>query len=350
MRKWLTGLFAGSVLLVAADTVAWFGATQLLSRGIDRWSGELRRQGWAVRDSGKSRFGWPFSAAVAVNDFRIAGGARVLPGGLTWQAGRVVVSVSLASPATLCVAPEGQEYLRVLNLPTVVFTADRILATMSVFNPSAGDLAADGITGGLLGSGHPQDVQVEQVAVHAAAQLGDNKPPTGVHAREGGGLQALLELRVSGIQLPDSGKWPLGATVARAGGIVGVTSPSLPDLGQDIAQQAVAWRQGGGAVTLRDVALRWGPLTLHGAAQLGLDSRLQPSGSGTADVGGTAAALDALVDAGLVQPGMGVTAKAVLGAMAQLPADGAVRLPFVLRDNTISVGQIPLARLNDVVW
>jgi hypothetical protein len=101
---------------------------------------------------------------------------------------------------------------------------------------------------------------------------------------------------------------------------------------------------------LSDVLLKWGPLTLTGDAQLGMDSRLQPAGKGVADVSGAAAALDALVDGGVVQPGMAATAKAVLGAMAQLPGGDSVRLPFVLRDNTVSVGPIPLARLNDIVW
>jgi len=117
-----------------------------------------------------------------------------------------------------------------------------------------------------------------------------------------------------------------------------------------VAVEAAAWQEGGGAVSVSDALLKWGPLTLTGQAQLGLDSRLQPAGKGVADVSGAAAALDALVDGGVVQPGMAATAKAVLGAMAQLPGGDKVRLPFVLRDNTVSVGPIPLARLNDIVW
>jgi hypothetical protein len=342
MRKWFTWLSVATILLAGGDTLLWVAGTRLLSSGLDSWTAQLRADGWKVSQGTRTSFGWPLTAGLAVNDIGLFGGERTVPGGVGWAAGRVVLTLSLFSPGTLVIAPEGQETLRLFHGQPVTFSADRILVYLPVWRSGRGsqaDLVAKEVTGGIIGTGHPQDVRVAALSLHAESQ-----------PRDGGGVTAAMRLRAREIELPDIGKWPLGATVSSAGAVLDVVSPNLDGPGHDAASQAEAWRKGGGTVELRDVALHWGPLKLTGSALLGLDEKLQPAGTGTADVSGTAAALDALVDAGVVQAGMGATAKAVLTAMAQLPGGNAVRLPFVLRNNTVSVGQIPLARVNDVAW
>jgi hypothetical protein len=340
MRKWLTWLIAVPVLFCLADTLLWLWATHALASGLDRWSSQLRAQGWVVEDGARQPGGWPFAATLAVTDARIAGGEQVVPGGMSWRAGRVVLSVSLSSPATLSIAPEAQQFLRVSHSPQVIFHADRMDALLPLLGGASqqAEVTAEGITGGILGSHHPQDVRVDRISLHVEAT-----------PRPSGGLDAIVRLRADQIGLPDIGRWPLGAVVGAAGATVRLYSPRLQDHAPAPAE-AAAWQAGAGSIAVQDALLKWGPLTLTGEAQLGLDARLQPAGRGTANVTGAAAALDALVDGGVVQPGMAATAKAVLGAMAQLPGGDAVRLPFVLRDNTLSVGPIPLARLNDIVW
>ncbi len=340
MRKWLTWLIAVPVLFCVADVLLWVWATHALAGGLDRWSTQLRAQGWSVEDGGRTPGGWPFAATLAVTDARIAGGEQAVPGGIAWRAGRVVLSVSLADPATLSIAPEAQQFLRVSHTPPIIFHADLMEARLPLLGGASqrADVLAESITGGIFGSHHPQDVRVDRLSVHLQAT-----------PRPSGGLDAAITLRADQVGLPDIGRWPLGAVMGAVGATVQLYSPRLQDHAP-VPQEAAAWQAGAGSVTVRDALLKWGPLTLTGEAQLGLDLRLQPAGRGTANVNGAAAALDALVDGGVVQPGMAATAKAVLGAMAQLPGGDAVRLPFVLRDNTVSVGPIPLARLNDIVW
>jgi hypothetical protein len=340
MRKWLTWLIAVPVLLCAADALLWVWATHALAGGLDRWSTQLRTQGWNVEDAGRTPGGWPLAATLAVTDARIAGGEQAVPGGIVWRAGRVVLSISLAAPATLSIAPESQQFLRVSHTPGIIFHADRMEAHLPLLGGASqeADVVAEGVTGGIYGSHHPQDVRVDRISVHAQAT-----------PRPSGGLDAAVTLRADQVGLPDIGRWPLGAVMGAIGATVQLYSPRLQDHAS-APVEAAAWQAGSGSVAVRDALLKWGPLTLTGKALLGLDSRLQPAGSGTANVTGAAAALDALVDGGVVQPGMAQTAKLVLGAMAQLPGGDSVRLPFVLRDNTISVGPIPLARLNDIVW
>jgi hypothetical protein len=340
MRKWLTWLTAIPLFVGAADGLLWLWATHALSSGLDRWSSQLRAQGWTVQEADRFAGGWPFAASLTVTDARVEGGDQVLPGGLSWRTTRVVFSVSLASPLTLSIAPEEQQLVRISHAPPIIFHADRmeVLLPLQAGGQQQADLTAQGITGGIMGSHHPQDVRMDGMSLHV-----DLSPDAA------GGLDAAVRLRAEQIGLPDIGRWPLGAIVSALGATVRLHSPQL-QAHAPVAVEAAAWQAGGGAVSVSDALLKWGPLTLTGQAQLGLDSRLQPAGKGVADVSGAAAALDALVDGGVVQPGMAATAKAVLGAMAQLPGGDKVRLPFVLRDNTVSVGPIPLARLNDIVW
>jgi hypothetical protein len=340
MRKWLTWLIAIPAFLCVADTLLWLLATHALASGLDRWAGQLRAQGWTVQDGGRNSSGWPFAASLVVTDARIEGGEQALPGGLSWRTTRMVLSISLSAPLTLSIAPEEQQLVRISHAPPIIFHADRMLVKLPLQTgrTQQAELTAQGITGGIVGSHHPQDVRMDSMSLHV-----DVSPDAT------GGLDAAVRLRAEQIGLPDIGRWPLGAIVSALQADLRLHSPQL-QAHAPVPVEAAAWHEGGGAVSLSDVVLKWGPLTLTGEAQLGLDSRLQPAGKGVANVSGAAAALDALVDGGVVQPGMAATAKAVLGAMAQLPGGDKVRLPFVLRDNTVSVGPIPLARLNDIVW
>jgi hypothetical protein len=340
MRKWLTWLIVVPAALCVADVVLWLWATHALASGLDRWTGQMRAQGWMVQDAGRIPGGWPFAASLVVTDARIEGGEQALPGGLSWRTTRVVLSVSLVSPLTLSISPEEQQLVRISHAPPIIFHADRmdVKLALQMGRTQQAELTAQGITGGIVGSHHPQDVRMDSMSLHV-----DVSPDAS------GGLDAALRLRADQIGLPDIGRWPLGAIVSALQATMRLHSPQL-QARVPAPVEAAAWQEGGGAVSLSDAVLKWGPLTLTGEAQLGLDKRLQPAGKGVANVIGAAAALDALVDGGVVQPGMAATAKAVLGAMAQLPGGDAVRLPFVLRDNTVSVGPIPLARLNDIVW
>ncbi len=344
MRKWLIWLLAGFVLAGLADGLIWLWATSALAAGVDRWTAQLRAQGWTVETGSRAEGGWPLAAIVTINDIRVAGGEHMLPGGLDWHTGSVTLAVSFAAPLVLSVTPEGHEWLRLSHVTPVVFDADRIQALVPLWGVDraqaelVADLMADRMTGGLDGSHHPQDVRLESLLLHVHTQTG---------AR---GVEAKIDLAARGIELPDIGRWPLGATVSAASAKVDLVSPRLPDGAQAPADQARAWRDLGGSLALTEVKLRWGPLVLQGGVKLGLDDRLQPAGSGTATVSGGQAALDALVDGGVVLPGVGATAKAVLGAMAPAAGGDSVRLPFVLHDSTFSVGPIPLLRVNDILW
>jgi hypothetical protein len=363
MRKLLITACCVAAFAVGADTLVWRIATAKLVAGVERFAAQATRQGWVVNqghDVCPCRLsGWPFQARLDVASPAITGGERLLPGGLAWSADHIVIFLSLRHPATLGLQVWGIERLRLSHAPNLIFSAARLVVELPLGGALKGEatLRASGITGGIAGSGHPQDVRVDALRLDVRA---DPEAPGQAGAR---GLGLRLDIAAKMIGLPDSRRWPLGGTVASAAGSFSIWSPPLPfwdaqssPLGSDPRAQAEAWRDAGGTVRISDLDLQWGPLLLDASAALGLDARLQPAGEGSADVSGLPGTLDALADGDAITPGLAATFKAVLAPMqhvslAAAPAgDAALRLPFLLRDNTLSVGQIPLIHLNDIAW
>jgi hypothetical protein len=338
MRRWLTGLLGLAALLVIADRIAWQVATARMRAEVRTQVAGLRAGGWIVQCSDPVASGFPWAATLALSDVRLEGGASALPGGVAWSADRVVLSVALIDPLHVSVSLQGEETLRLSHAPAVAFAADALQARLPLAGgrPDHAELTASAVTGGLLHSRRRQDVRIGALSVRVQ-----------VHPAASGGVHAGLEFSASDIGLPDTGRWPLGGAVNSFAAAVTLASP--PVSGADSRAQAESWRAGGGQAGVQALDLHWGPLSLQGDAQLGLDANLQPSGTGHARVRGIGPALDALADAGVIAPGIAATYKAVLGLMAS-DKSSAITLPLTLRDSTLSLGQIPLARFEDVVW
>ncbi len=123
--------------------------------------------------------------------------------------------------------------------------------------------------------------------------------------------------------------------------------------GRTLAEQAAAWRDGGGSLEVRHLALVWGPLDLTASATLALDDQLQPMGAGSARLVGYAETLDALAAHGAISRSAATATKAVLSLMAHNPEDGSppdVEVPLTLQYRTLSMRQVPLVRLPEVDW
>jgi hypothetical protein len=333
--------------------------TRLLASTADRWAAQATSHGWRIAGGRGSvcpceTTGWPFAATIIVPDASLAGGERFVPGGVSWSAGSLSLSVALLHPFTLSAVFEGQQTMRVSHAPTITFQAASMTASVPFGRamPIQAQLQASGIAGGIKGSHHPQDLRLDRLRL-SLAELTGGKP----------GVSGKLDISMHGVGLPDIIRWPLGGFVSRADASLILASPPMPFWdtqpapdGGDARAQAEAWRDGNGLLTARGLYLHWGPLTLAGSADLRLDDRLQPAGTGTADVAGTEQALRALSDAGLVPPGLAITAAAVLAVMPHVTiardhdSVPAVRLPFVLRNSTLSVGQIPLVQVDDIAW
>jgi hypothetical protein len=336
----------------AGDWVTWSVVSARMRDAYAQWAAAMGKQGWRVTSGPPVSAGFPFAAVLLLPDFALAGGDSAVPAGMDWSADQVDIALSLAHAWSLSITPVGRQALRVSRSPRVVFVADRIEARLPLGRLSATGSAdmrmiAEGIAGGIAGSRHPRDVRVEHLGLHLHVTRAGN-----------GRTDATLHLDGQAIALPDTGRWPLGATVSAVAADVALSSPALApadpdDIGDaDAESAATAWRDGGGTVTVRDFDLKWGPLTLALQADLRLDARLQPAGEGKIKAEGYDEALDALSRGGTIPAGVADTAKAVLGLLGGSPADRSqgLDLPFGLKDSTLSLGKIPVTKVMQVDW
>ena len=326
------------LLLPVVDWVACLALRHRMRAEYAAWVATVSAQGWVVHSQDVAEGGFPFGATLTLTGFALSGGHAMLPGGLDWHAERVVVSAGLAHPTRLSVEPQGEQIVRLASARAVVFSAERLVASVPLGRQTVDRLAleADGLTAGLVQSRQRQDLQIE----HLSLSLQANR-------RGAGHVTAAAAIGASGIELPDNTRWPLGDRVKSFECALDLTSPALS--GAAAIDQARAWRDWGGALNVHDLRLEWGPAELRAQARLGLDGDLQPAGSGTAVVTGWAQAVDALAAGGSMQTGMAQTVKIVLGMMAP-GGGGALTLPLTLKDSTLSVGKIPLAQLRAIRW
>ena len=338
-------LVSSSVLIAlvfALDTAAWALTILRLRAGLSDLRSQSQAEGWRVDGSIPEAGGWPFEACLTMRDVSLEGGAKALPGGLSWQSDRVVAGLSLWHPETLFILPEGRQRLRISRIAPLVFTAASLRANIALVSGPRRRLVlfASSLTGGIEGSGHPQDVRLGTLSLDLTGEQAAHGP-----------LTAEIALHAGGLDLPDTRRWPLGARIAGVSLAASMVSPPLggpKGSGQGPGEQAEAWRDGGGSLTVHAMTLDWGPLAASGTAALGLDSRLQPQGRGRIKLGGYGPALEALAEGGAISSGVATTAQAVLGLMAG--GSTSVDVPWSLKDSTVSVGKIPLAQLADVVW
>ena len=352
MRRPIFSLTCVAAGLLTLHGLVWTMGSWLLQRQAASLLAAASQHGWSVTTGNRTIGGWPLAAALTIERPAIEGGERSIPGGLAWSADRLVARIRLLHPLTLVLLPEGQQFLRLSHAPDIGFTASRAEARLGLWTGSQGwgDFEADGIAGGIAGSRHPQDVLVAMLRVEL------RQAPL-ASARDVAAVSSIaVNARAHDIDLPDIGRWPLGATISDAGAELtllavplGLSDRSRSAAPASGAAQAASWRDGGGRLQIGRALLHWGPLRLEGSAELGLDADLQPAGAGTVFVAGIGPALDAATGGGVMAPGVALTAKAVLGLMPQADG-GAVRLPFRLRDRTVSVGEIPMARLGQIAW
>lgn len=329
-------------LAAGADWLACKLLTRRAHAAFDHWSQVMTDQGWTVHTGPVTEDGMPFGARLTVRDLTVSGGQAMVPGGLYLRSAQIVLSLPLISPFRLTVEAPGRQDCRLASLPPVAFEAENLTATVKLWrNPvDSIDIAADALSGGLQHSRNLQDVRVGSLRLRLTAARGFSARTT-----------AQVKVEARGVQLPDDGRWPLGATIGHLGFDLGLASPALS--GQDATDQARAWRDWGGTLALQRLDMHWGPLKLATTARLGLDAKLQPAGSGMAQVAGWAASLDAMARGGAITSGVAQTAKAVLGLAVPpgtMDEDPTLSLPFTLQDSTLSVGKVPLMRLSTLAW
>ncbi len=335
---WRRLLFAFTALVllnVGGVSIYWYVVARRVSEGTLAWVAARRAEGWTVSVSGQSLTGWPRTAGVALAGFRIAGGEPDIPGGVSWGTERLLVGLDLLHPTHLDVFASGVQRIGPLRGPDVAYTTEltRLLVPLRSSTPTA-ELTERALRVGTDG-----------LAIGAVRALIGADPTAG---KAQAALSVTLDAR--DIVLPPHVNWPLGRQFASLSADVALDGPIPSPRGFTV--DARVWRDGGGAIDLRRVDLRWGPLdgSLTGTASL--DQDLQPLASGAARVTNYAETLDLLAARRIIGADAALAAKAVLSLLASVPASGPaqVEIPFTIRDGILAVRGIPLAKLPALQW
>lgn len=343
MRRWLMPFAAAIVILAIGYVGLWLWAERELAHGFTQWAATSQASGWKVSSAPPERGRWPFAATLTLPDLSLSGGDEEVPGGLTWHAKQLVIELSLLHPRVVVIKALGAQRLRLSILPDVPYTVDELHADVPLqlgvpphhLDIQAANLSADMPVerAGALTVAH-LDVRVQWAADDAPTE-----PPF------------TIAMRAADLVLPKVANWPLGSRVASISGDAAL-SGQVPRI-DGLAQRAAAWRDAGGQLKAQRVAITWGSLNLSGNATIGLDRSLQPTGSGTARVVDPSETLSALVAHGMITRRAALAANAVLALLEHVPESGrspVVEVPLAIQDRTVTVGNIPLAKLPLVVW
>lgn len=144
---------------------------------------------------------------------------------------------------------------------------------------------------------------------------------------------------------------PLGQAVEQVG-LEAAVLGSIPSAGSS-AEALALWRDEGGTVEVRRLDVRYGPLSLRANGTAALDAGLQPIAAFTARLQGFFETVDALRARGAIRDGDAVTAKIVLGALAQKGAGeskATLSAPVTVQGRMLFVGPVALFLLPEIRW
>lgn len=317
------------VMLIAGHTALWFVAVAHLDTGFDAWVAQARAAGWQVDAGPRHRGGWPLAATLTVPDLTIAAGPPDAPGRVAWFADSVVLSLVAQHPSVLGVDVAGSQTLRMVPDPPLGFSAERMHLEV------------------------PLRAQPDQpVAVLELRNLHGEAATIGLlTAQVTAGPTLSLTASAEAIELPNVRDWAFGRHISSLA-IDATLHGGLPPPGL-VTATATAWRDAGGSIEITHLALGWGPLGLSATARLGLDDRLQPTGTADLHVVGYAKSISVLAAQHVITDDAALAATAVMTLLAHVPPDGGapeVEVPLTLRGGKLLMGHTPLLRVPELIW
>lgn len=158
-----------------------------------------------------------------------------------------------------------------------------------------------------------------------------------------------LSLDAKGVTLPPAMATALGRDIERLALEMSLNGP-VPQ--GPWPEPALAWRDAGGVLEIKQLGIAYGPLNLTGEGTLAIDRAGQPEGAFTARVTGFSETVEALRKQGVMENAAADAVQVVLGLLAKGPLGGprTLDVPMTLQDRTFSLGAVKLFRLKPVDW
>lgn len=335
--RWLYGILAALLLAIAGYTAFWFHLKSRVEQGLNDWAAEQRLKGWEVAYGPPTFSGYPYRIQVHLKDVSLAAG-----GTHNMRAVRLTSIKAITHPWTLrhiMLQPEGTtEFHLVTGTDGFKLTGTATQQRASLILERDGrvqrfsyealkpavDLAASRLSG-------PGTARAEKLELHSRDNRATSGAPTVADL-----AVTIDQLSVTGI---DAGP-PFGSTVTRLELDLGATGPVD-------APSVALWRDAGGTVELRRLALRWGPFDASATGTLALDKQMRPIGALTAEAKGWEAVIDRLAEVRLIARGQARGLKIGLGLLAQPAPDGGklLKAPITAQDGRLFLGPVMLADL-----
>lgn len=325
------------VLLALGWTALWFYAADLARTKLDAWAEDQRAQGYTVAYDEVSVSGFPLRLRLRLAHPQLAKAPQ-----FSWRADTVVGlfepwhfrSIRLESPGEHHLAlDDGRQGFRFASpSATGVIYFDR-------------NWGVGGLKTAFRDVELGQDGRTETVAF-GALDLGAYIP-AGMTARD---PSVVFVVSAERVVAPIPAATALAPSIEKIGLDIDVWGHPL---GNPLKDAVAAWRDSGGTVDLKVVLLRWGPLFVEGDGTLALDRDLQPVGALSARVSGYGEALDALVHADIIRPGVAAAATTVLSLIAKSPGEGQppeAKVPITIQERHLSVGPVSFFELPLIQW
>ena len=329
------------VALVAALGVAaigyvafWFWAAGAAEQSVVRWAEARRAEGMEVGWGNLSVGGFPFRLEVSVEGPRMAAPRHPLTP--EWRGARVVAYAHPWNLRHVLASFEGDHALSFLegdSRRSISLRARTWLASWQ-----AGP------------EGRPKRISIDLHDVQAtdsAAPEPTRAARLQLHVRPGQAPNALADIamKASSIVLPKAQALPLGPEIGAAELDATLMGP-LPEGGYP--QAVLRWRDGGGVVEVRRIAVEWGEVSVEASGTLALDAATRPEGAFTAEVRNHRELLDELIAAKALSTDDGRLARAALDLLAAA-GGGALAVPVTAQNGKLWLGPVAVARLNPLL-
>ncbi len=343
-RRWPLVLALLLGVVVAGHAAGWWFLAGQLEAGVALWASQRRAEGWQVAHGPPMRGGWPLAVTLTLPEVALR------RDGAGWQAERVRLHLLGPGFDRLRLEGEGRQAL-VVNGTPMPMAADQLVAVLPIGPDAQGP-------GGL-----PREaaLRAERLRLDLPAgpvELGPTRLDltTRPAPRRDESL-ALLQGATDRLTLPPAvaaipGLAVLGPSLQRLSLDLALTGP-WPGTAGLPAARAARWRDAGGTLEVRSLALDWGAASASASATLALDEALQPAGAGTVRLAGGTAVLQAAQAAGMLGRREATAAQFMLTMMQRTPPEGGpprLEVPVVLEGRTLALAGLTLMRLPPWRW
>ncbi len=338
MRYWA---LIGAVALAVAAYVGYYAVVASVVVGaIEDWTEARRAEGRVAAYAGLERRGFPYRVVVDIARPRLAmADDRNAP---AWEADRLSAVIQPWDFHHVILDLTGRHRLG----PVAAGPGRQVLLELEIGNGLASHRQD--------GTGRLRDLAIDlkQLAGSLEIRAGGVVRPASIvaervqlHLRPAAARDTIGEvsLRADRLAVGDAA-WM--APLDRLDLLASVLGPE-PPLG-DIGAMVLAWRDGGGAVEIRELTVVWGEVEIRAEGTLALDAETRLVGAMTAKVKGHRELLERAVLAGVMRRADADEALPILNLLA-LVAGGELSVPVTMQDGRLSLGPITVARLTPIL-